>query len=458
MATNKKQIRNFILLALMVLVLVVAGKKFSGDKAISVRATEVKARDIQETVLASGKIFPKTEVKISSDVSGEVVELYVKEGDTVRAGQLLARVNPDSYESAVERARASVNSARAQEANARAQAEGAKARKIQAEAQLDQVQAQYDNAKRAFERSKKLHEKGVISQSELETAQTSLASAEANLKSARAAVASATAAYNSARESVRAAGYNVQNALAGLKEMRTSLRKTSIRAPMTGILSSLSIEKGERVVGTIQMAGTEMMRISDFSVMEAQVDVSETNVLQVEVGDTAEIEIDAYPDRKFRGTVSEIGNSAANLSGLKAATDQAINFTVKIKIDPASYQDLIRPGRPFPLRPGMSASAEIFTHKVTGVPAVPLTAVTTREKEEGDNADDRVQIVVFRIDGDTVSMLPVKTGIQDDEYIQIISGVKVGDKVVSGPGKAVSRTLKNGMRVKVMHKKDKTKQ
>ncbi|HHB79741.1 MAG TPA: HlyD family efflux transporter periplasmic adaptor subunit, partial [Saprospiraceae bacterium] len=328
---NIKNKNLFIVIGSLILLAIVGFYlKSKQKKGIIVYTTKVEKRNIQETVLASGKIYPKTEVKISSDVSGEIVELYVKEGDTIKANQLLARINPDAYASAVERGRASVNSAKAQEANSRAQAEGAKARKIQAEAQLEQINAQLKNTKSIFDRNKSLLKKGVISQADYDAAEAAYLAAVANKKSAQASVASATASYNSALQSVKAAGFNINNAVAALKEMNTSLQRTSIFAPMAGILSKLSVEKGERVVGTIQMAGTEMMRISDFSVMEAQVDVSETNVLQVNPGNKATIEIDAYPDRKFKGTVAEIGNSANNLSSISVNSDQVTNFTIKI--------------------------------------------------------------------------------------------------------------------------------
>ncbi len=453
----KKNKNLYILLGLLLLV-AIAGLTLGGNqrkKGIAVYTDKVKKRSIQETVLASGKIYPKTEVKISSDVSGEVVDLLVKEGDTIKMGQLLARIDPDAYESAVERGRANVNSARAQEANSKAQAEGAKARKIQAEAQLEQVAAQLKNTKAIFERNQTLYKNGVISQADLDAAETAFMTASANLKSAQASVASASASYQSALEGVRAAGFNINNAVAGLKELNTSLQRTSIFAPMSGILSKLNVEKGERVVGTIQMAGTEMMRISDFSVLETQVDVSETNVLQVDIGDKAVIEIDAYPDRKFTGKISEIGNSASNLSAIAANSDQVTNFRVKIIIDPSSYEDLVLPGKPFPLRPGMSSSVEIYTHKAEDVLTIPIQAVTTREKE-GDNLkdDDKINLVVFKISGDTVSQKIVQTGIQDDEYIEIKSGINLDDEIVTGPYKTISRKLKNGSKVKVKDEKE----
>jgi len=450
---NTKNRNLYIILGVATLLALVAifisGKR---EKGITVYTTKVKKRDIQETVLASGKIYPKTEVKISSDVSGEIVELYVKEGDTIKANQLLARINPDAYASAVERGRANVNSAKAQEANSRAQAEGAKARKIQAEAQLEQIVAQLRNAKSIFERNKSLLKNGVISQADFDAAESAYLSTLANKKSAEASVAAATASYNSSLESIKAAGFNINNAVAGLKEMNTSLQRTSIFAPMAGILSKLSVEKGERVVGTIQMTGTELMRISDFSVMESQVDVSETNILQVNLGNKAVIEIDAYPDRKFTGKITEIGNSASNLNAIQVNSDQVTNFTVKIVVDPSSYQDLIKPGLPFPLRPGMSSSVEIFTKESNDILAIPIQSVTTREKDDKDNSlknDEKIEVVVFKISGDTVSQQVVKTGIQDDEYIEIISGLQENDEVVKGPYNTIVRKLENGSKIKV---------
>lgn len=459
--SNTKNRNLYILLGAVTIIaligIVLGGKR---EKGISVYTTKVEKRDIQETVLASGKIYPKTEVKISSDVSGEIVELYVKEGDTIKAGQLLARINPDAYASAVERGRANVNSAKAQEANSRAQAEGAKARKIQAEAQLEQIVAQLNNTQSINERNKSLLKNGVISQADFDASQSAYLSAVANKKSAEASVAAATASYNSSLESIKAAGFNISNAVAGLKEMNTSLQRTSIFAPMTGILSKLSVEKGERVVGTMQMAGTEMMRISDFSVMESQVDVSETNVLQVNIGNKAIIEIDAYPDRKFTGKVTEIGNSASNLNAIQVNADQVTNFTVKIIVDPSSYQDLIRPGLPFPLRPGMSSSVEIFTKESNDILAIPIQSVTTREKEDDNGTssnDEKIEVVVFKISGDTTIQQVVKTGIQDDEYIEIVTGLQEGDEVVKGPYNTIVRKLESGSKIKVKDEKKKRK-
>jgi len=459
--SNKKNRTLYIILGAVTLLaligIIMNGKR---EKGITVYTAKVEQRNIQETVLASGKIYPKTEVKISSDVSGEIVELFVKEGDTIKVNQLLARINPDAYVSAVERGRANVNSAKAQEANARAQANGAKARKIQSEAQLEQIVAQLSNAKSIFERNTALLKKGVISQADFDSAESAYLSSVANKKSAEASVAAATASYNSSLESIKAAGFNINNAVAGLKEMNTSLQRTSIFAPMAGILSKLSVEKGERVVGTMQMAGTELMRISDFSVMESQVDVSETNVLQVNLGNKAIIEIDAYPDRKFTGKITEIGNSASNLSAIQVNSDQVTNFTVKIVVDPSSYQDLIKPGLPFPLRPGMSSSVEIFTKESKGILAVPIQSVTTREKEDNSGTltnDDKIEIVIFKISGDTVSQQVVKTGIQDDEFIEIISGLQENDEVVKGPYNTIVRKLENGLKIKVKEEKKKTK-
>lgn len=449
---NKKNKGLYILLGLIALLtfIGIGLNKLKGKKGIPIHTAKVEKRTIQETVLSSGKIYPKTEVKISSDVSGEVVELYVTEGDTVKAGQLLARIDPEAYVSAVERGRASVNATKAQEANARSQAEGANARKTQAEAQLEQVEAQFKNTQKVYERNKVLLTDGVISQADLDAAHAAYLSASANVKSAQASVSSAISAYNSAQESIRAAGYNINSASASLKELNTNLQRTSIYSRMAGIVSKLNIEKGERVVGTRQMTGTEMMRISDFSVMEAQVDVSETNVLQVNIGNKATIEIDAYPDRKFTGIVSEIGNSASNLGALSISSDQVTNFKVRVLIDAKSYAELIKPNKPFPLRPGMSTNVEIYTKASKGVLSVPIAAVTTREKDDEHlKGEDKIEIVVFQIFGDTVTQQVVKTGIQDDEFIEIITGLADGNEIAKGPYKTVSQKLKNGDKISI---------
>ncbi len=435
------------LVAVVVLLLGYAGWKVrSKPKGEKVTTELVQKRTIRERVSGSGKVFPEVEVKISSDVSGEVVEMLVQEGDSVQKGQLLCRINPDNYVSSVERGVAGLNSSKASAMQTRTQIKNALARKTQAEANLS-------NSRTIYERNKKLLAEGVISQEAFDNIANNLKVAEATLQAAE-------ADYAATQETAKAAEFNVQSNAAGLKELQTNLKRTSIYAPSSGIVSKLNVEKGERVVGTIQMTGTEIMRIADFKSMEVQVDVSENDIPRVSLGDVVEIEIDAYSNRKFTGKVYQIANSASNtgVTGATLSSDQVTNFIVKIRIDPSSYADLINQGRIHPFRPGMSAAVEIATDEVNDVLSVPIQSVTTRDREiaEKDKKEDwqmqreekttvsnDFREVVFVTEGNIVKMVEVKTGIQDDNYIQIISGLNEGQEVVSGPYEAVSRKLKS---------------
>ncbi|PHI21239.1 RND transporter [Lewinellaceae bacterium SD302] len=414
------------------------------EEGTRVFATPVKTRTIQETVAASGKVFPQTEVKISSDVSGEIVELYVEEGDSVVVGQLLAKIDPDVYQSQVARGVAGVNSAKAQQANARAQISTL-------DAQKEQIQAQLDNANDILNRNQKLRQEGVISQQDLEASQANVRALEANLRSAQSNI-------DAARENAKAAKYQVQSSEASLSELRTSLRRTTIYAPIGGVVSLLNVEQGERVVGTIQMTGTEMMRIANLNAMEVRVEVSENDVPSVKLGDKTEIEVDAYLDRKFIGTVTQIANSSTNaaLAENVLNSDQVTNFEVRISIDPASYADLLSEKNPFPFRPGMSASTEIMTLRVEDVTAVPIQCVATRENEaaEDDPSLDDLLEVIFVVSGDTVRQVAVTTGIQDDTYIQITSALDKDAQVIKGPYSALSRDLEEGDQVNVVDEDD----
>lgn len=436
--TNRKRNRLYLILfiALSILIALAIYKSKNRTKGEEVETTKVAIRTIKELVSASGKIFPEKEVVISSDVSGEVVKLMVEEGDSIRAGDLLAMIDPEAYQSAVERGAASVNNAKAQLAMSSSNAENAKAQKAQ-------IQAQYQNAKRIYDRNKQLFEQGVLSQAEFETSLSDLEAMEANL-------IAADASLRAAEENIKANEFTVKSSEAGLRELQTSLKRTNIFSPVDGIISKLDIEEGERVVGTIQMTGTEMMRIANLSVMEVRVDVSENDILRVSLGDTAEIEIDAYLDRKFLGTVTEIANSASTVGTAALTSDQVTNFVVKIRMDQASYADLISAQRPFPFRPGMSASVEINTQTVKDILTVPILAVTTRDinalKKGDDDPDQKEDLkeVVFRCENDTLQQVQVLTGIQDDTYIQIVEGLQKEDEVVSGPYSVVSRQLKQG--------------
>ncbi len=452
-------------------VLLIAIAYFQGkNKKVGekVYAEKAQKRTIQETVSASGRVFPEKEVKISSDVSGEVVELRVKEGDSVKSGQLLARVNPEVYQSEVIRGEASLNATKAQLSNAQAQIKTLNSQRAQAQAQRDQIQAQLASAQSSFQRNDKLHTQGVISDADFETAQATFQQTQANLRASDAAIQTSIANVESSLDNVRTAEYNVKGSEASFRETNTNLNKTSIYAPVDGVVSKLTIEKGERVVGTAQMSGTEMMRVANMNAMEVQVDVSENDILRIAVGNDVDIDVDAYPGKKFKGKISEIANTADNAftatGTVNLTTDQVTNFVVKIRIDPASYVDMNRTGKAA-FRPGLSASVNIHTNTVNGVLSVPVQAVTTREEneaskklkaaasDESDATDNTkktntpVQEVVFVCVGDSVKKVAVKTGVQDNEYIQILSGLNEGDEVVSEPYNSVSRKLKSGMKI-----------
>ncbi|MEM1219802.1 MAG: efflux RND transporter periplasmic adaptor subunit [Bacteroidota bacterium] len=454
MAKRKRNNTLLIILgiALVALIGVLAYTRQNQSVGKKVTAEEVSERTIMEQVSASGKVFPVTEVKISSDVSGEIVELYVEEGDSVVANQVLAKIDPDAFQSQVERGAAAVNGAKAQLANSRASVENFMAQK-------EQIEAQLINAKEIFNRNKQLKEEGVVSIAEYESAEANLRALEANLRSAEANI-------RAAEQSVEAAKYNVTSTEASLKELRTSLRRTTIYAPVNGIVSMLSVEQGERVVGTIQMTGTELMRIANLNAMEVQVEVSENDIPRVSIGDKVDIEVDAYIGRVFKGTVSQIANSASNAATAVAlTTDQVTNFVVTVNIDPNSYKDLISPGKQYPFRPGMSASVEINTEVIEGALSIPIQAVAAREWEtlnEGEErpADqDELVEIVYIVEGDTVRPQEVTTGIQDDTYIQVVSGLNSGQTVVTGPYTEVSKELESGQEVEMveedeLYKKD----
>lgn len=444
---SRKWLVPLLIIGLLLLAIAAYFKGQSKPKGQEVTVEEVAKRTIVETVTASGKIFPETEVKISSDVSGEIVELYIQEGDSVRAGQILAKIDPDTYESTVQRGRASVNSAKANQAASATQIETSKA-------QIQQIQSQLTNAKTIHDRNTKLLSEGVISQVEFDQSLSTLQGLEANMKSAEAGLVSA-------QKGVEGASYSVQSAEATLREMQTSLSRTIIKAPTDGVVSSLSVEQGERVVGTIQMAGTEMMRIANLSAMEVQVDVSENDILRVTLNDDVEIEVDAYLDRKFKGVVTEIANSASNIGGAASLnSDQVTNFVVKVRIDSESYKDIVGPNQRYPFRPGMSASVDITTEIKDDMLSIPIQAVTVREKENDKDkknkkaSDDELEEVVFVMEADTVRMVKVVTDIQDDEYILVQSGLENGETIVTGPYSAISKKLEEGDAVRVKEDKD----
>jgi len=449
----RKNTRQYWIIGIIAIIILMLAAYFSRstEEGILVEQSTVEVRDIIETVQASGRICPEKEVKISSDVSGAIFDLSVREGDSVKEGQFIAQIDPEVIESQVQRARASVNSAQAQ----LAQNEAGEA---QAEAQLEQAQAQLNTQRVIHKRNTSLFEQEVISSQELEQSQLNLDNAIANVKSAEAQL-------RSAAKAVEAAGYNIQSARASLKELLTSLDRTTILAPTDGIVSKLNVEEGERVVGTIQMTGTELMRIANFNSMEVRVEVSENDIIRLEEGDEVNIEVDAYISRIFIGYVTEIASSAADIGSATAGsginTEQATNFIVKIRIDSASYSDLLEDGQQFPFRPGMNANVEIKTRQSVDVVAAPIGAITTRDKEEKEGEkssqssvlQDQYKEVAFIIESDTVRQVEVETGLQDAEWIEIKSGLSKGDKVASGPYSAVFQRLKEGDQVRVEEKK-----
>lgn len=428
----KKGLLKYLIGAVIVLILIaVVGKKkgwFGKPQNISVFVEKPERRTITEAITANGKIQPEVEIKLSSEVSGEIIELPVKEGNWVEKGQLLVRIKPDTYISYKERAIAAVNSA-----NAR----------------LAQTKAQLSQSELAYKRSKQLFDQKAISESEFETATTNFEVAQSELK---------------------AANFSVESAQASLKEADENLRKTSIYSPISGTVSKLNVELGERVLGTIQFAGTEIMRIANLNRMEARVSVNENDIVKVKIGDTALVEVDAYIDRKFKGVVTQIANSAS-VSGL--TTDQVTNFEVRAFILEDSYKDLVTDRLLSPFRPGMSTTVDILTDTRANILTVPIQAVTVRadsaktamtgfqkdgeaKKDEEKSAvkNDKPKEIVFVTKGDTARIVEVKTGIQDNQYIEIIEGLTGDEDVVTAPYSAISRKLKDKTLIKKAKKKE----
>ncbi|MCG3167924.1 MAG: Macrolide export protein MacA [Bacteroidia bacterium] len=455
MKNNRLLIIAGIATVILIIALIIGKKQgwIGKSDATEVSIEKVTKRTIVETVAASGKVQPEAEVKITPDVPGEIIELTVKEGDKVTAGQLLVRIDPDIQQSNVERLEAAMNTAKANLANA-------KSRKAQ-------VDAQFTNAKALYERNKKLFEQKVISEQEMDAATSSFEVAKNEVEAAK--------------QNVSGADFNVKSANAALQEAKKNLTRTTIFSPVNGTISKLSVEKGERVVGTSQMAGTEIMTIANLNEMEVNVDVNENDIVRVGVGDSAEIEVDAYIGRKFRGVVTSIANSA-NVTG--ALVDQVTNFEVKIRILQESYKDLVNEKQPLlsPFRPGMSATVEIRTKTAKDVLTVPIQAVTSRsasdtldpeekekfKKDEFADADESMQqektIVVekeeevkecvFVLENGKAKLVYVKTGIQDNNYIEIVSGLEENTQVITAPYSQVSKLLKAGDEVQVVDEKE----
>jgi len=439
MALSKATRRLLIILAVLLGLLVVIGVGgralglFKQEAGIEVEVAKAERRTITQVVTASGRVQPEVEVTISPDVSGEIVELPVREGDRVEKGQLLARIRPDFYEAQVQQAEAGV---------------------AQARATLKQREADLLRAEAEFKRQRALFEKQAISASDFEAARTQ---------------------YEVAKAAMEAARYAVESAEAQLREAREQLAKTVIYAPMSGIVSKLDVELGERVVGTSQMAGTEMMRIARLDQMELEVDVNENDVVNVSVGDSAIIHIDAYPERTFRGVVTEIANSARITA--QGTQEQVTNFPVKVRILgtvalPETGSSLVAQAEEVPasaellppLRPGMSGTVDIYTKTVFDAVAVPIQAVTVRDfnrvRPEGETAPadtasnplalkEDLRKVVFLVENGKAKMVEVETGISDDTYIEITAGLQGGETVIIGPYRAVSQTLRPGMAVRI---------
>ncbi|MBL7965706.1 MAG: efflux RND transporter periplasmic adaptor subunit [Prolixibacteraceae bacterium] len=437
--SNKKLLPYAIVLVVIIIIVLIAGKKmgwFGKEYEINVSTKIVESKTITEQITANGKVQPETEVKISPDVSGEIIDLPIEEGDEVKKGQLLMVIKPDIYVQSYNRAQASLSSS---------------------QARLAQTEARLIESEMAYKRAQSLYKQQTIPMSDFETAEAS---------------------YKVAQAEVKAAQFAVKSAEASVAEAQEQLVKTKIYAPMDGTVSRLTVEKGERVVGTNMYAGTETMIIANLNLMEVKVDVNENDIVRVSLSDTALVEVDAYLGRKFKGIVTEIANSANVVGG---STDQVTNFNVKILLLEDSYKDLIDTvgGKKYPFRPGMSATVDIQTETRKNVISVPIQAVTTRSlkndkkedvktvdadkpeeettavTQQGESkADDEKVEVVFIYKEGKVYKQPVKTGIQDSENIEITEGLKAGDEIVVGPFNAINKQLNDSTLVKKVDEKE----
>ena len=393
-----------------------------GAKEIEVEFATAKRTQIIEKVSASGEIQPEVEVKLSPDVAGEIIELNVVEGDSVAEGKLLVKIRPDNFISALDRSKANLNQ---QMANL-----------SQAKANLQRSEAQFNQAELNFNRQKTLYEQKAISQADFETAQANYITAQKDLEAAK--------------QSVIASEYVVKSSQATVNEASENLRLTNVYSPVDGIVSNLLVEKGERVVGTQQMAGTDMLTIADLSKMEVRVDVNENDIIRLSMGDTTIIDVDSYSTtgKKFKGVVTSIANTA----NTKASADAVTEFKVKIRILNSSYQDLVAAGTKYPFRPGMTASVEILTTSKNNALAIPLSAVTTRENKLDTLAGGTTKSkeLVFISDNGVAKIKEIKTGISDFENIEVLEGISEGEEIISGPYFVVSKQLKEGDLVKKM--------
>ena len=466
LSTGKKVVIGLGVLAALLLVvggLVAAFGEGGGGEGEEVEVVAASQRSLVQVVTASGRVEPETEVKISPDVPGEIIELRVKEGDEVRAGQVLARIKPDLYAAQIEQLTAGVSQAQAGVGQAEAGLTSARTG-------VDRAQVDVERAQQEFDRVQALVGRGAVSAAELDAARATLRGAQVALRTQQATLGQSQANVASAR-------FGVAGAQARLREAREQLGRTTIVAPMSGTVSQLNVELGERVVGTSQMAGTELMRIARLDAMELVVDVNENDVVNVSLGDSARIEVDAYPDRPFAGVVTEIAQSARTGTA-QAATQQGVtNFQVRIRVvgtaaarpngggvlDP----EVRTAGGTAVLRPGMSGTVDIFTHRVDRAVAVPIAAVTVRDlnrvredtadggrarRRGGDEDEDRavslqpeeLRKVVFVERNGKAAMVEVETGIDDRTYVEVRRGLRPGDRVIAGPYSLVSRTLLPG--------------
>lgn len=417
---NKKTLIIIAVIVGLILLLVVGKKQGLFGKTGNFKQVEISKIEpitITETVAATGKIQPETEIKISSEVSGEIIELPIVEGQQVKKGDLLVKINPDLYQSGLQRSQAALQNVRAV---------------------YNQTQASLTEAELNYERNKTLFERGVISKAEWDRA---------------------VSAYEGAKAANQSAYYNIQSAGATVNEARDNLARTTIYAPIDGTISKLDVELGERVVGTQQMAGTEILRVANLNSMEVEVDVNENDIVKVSIGDSTNVEVDAYLRREFKGVVTSIANSAeATLTA-----DQVTNFKVKVRILSDSYMDLLE-GKPenfSPFRPGMTATVDIITNKREKVLGVPISSIviktdTTSTNEStgsrGLTSTERFE-GLFLKKGDEAELRIVETGIQDNQFIEIIKGLEEGDEVIIGPYNTVTKSLKSGDKIEV-NKKD----
>jgi HlyD family secretion protein len=431
---------KYVLITLGALVVIYIAGKAAGwwgkPPKTQIATEKADTRVINETVSASGKIKAHVEVKISPEVSGEVVDLPVKEGDVVRKGQLLCRIRPDILKSDFDRSVAAYNSQRATVGNT--------------EQLLKQAEATYENQAAIYKRDKVLFDNKVLTAAEYDAAKANYEGAKAQLEAAK--------------QNVAGSNFGLAQTAASVKESQANLDKTTIYSPVDGVISKLSVQKGERVLGTQQFAGTEIMTISDLNQLDVNVDVNENDINRITFGDSSKIEVDAFQGKTFVGTVIEIG-SAANVVGTTA--DQVTNFTVKVRIDPKSYIALLNKTatNPSPFRPGLTATVDIQTNHAKAM-SVPIQAVTTREDKKADANPDKTddssggtkkitapsKEFVFVYSAGKVKQVAVTTGIQDDSYIQILSGLKGGEEVVSAPYTAISKVLADKMEVEKVDK------